>query len=322
LRKLGLRLDDQKYSIYLLYHQDSPFLAERVFFLEKDELPEIFVVGHIWQSRGFGLYPCQFDSKDAVRGHGPYAKNVVTGAELEFWFRYRKANLAVVAPSGCLVLDFDDIEVYKLFFATWPDLAKSYTEATPRGGRHIFLKSEKPIPVGIVLKPGIELKRFCLVYPSRVKGLKYSIAVTGKILAVDDIEEKLIPFLAVDPDKPSKYPRALTAGRPVLKQKPIRGQPVDWGVIERVKARWPILSYLAYFAPRLKLAGAGRWRSGLCPWHDDHHPSLWVDSARGLWGCHSCGAHGDVVDWHARLRTSDQGAAARDLDKYQVEVWA
>ena len=29
---------------------------------------------------------------------------------------------------------------------------------------------------------------------------------------------------------------------------------------------------------------------GLCPFHDDHHPSLRVDPAKGVYHCFSCGA--------------------------------
>lgn len=59
--------------------------------------------------------------------------------------------------------------------------------------------------------------------------------------------------------------------------------------------------------------GAG-WAQGLCPFHDDHHPSLSVCvTGRGAWQCHACGAHGDLVDFHERATRLPFVAAVRDL---------
>ena len=34
----------------------------------------------------------------------------------------------------------------------------------------------------------------------------------------------------------------------------------------------------------------------LCPFHDDHRPSMSFSQSRGTWRCWSCGAHGDAAD--------------------------
>ena len=59
--------------------------------------------------------------------------------------------------------------------------------------------------------------------------------------------------------------------------------------------------------------GAGFAR-GLCPFHDDHNPSLCVSIAgRGLWKCFACGEHGDLVGFHERITGLTFTAAVRDL---------
>lgn len=60
---------------------------------------------------------------------------------------------------------------------------------------------------------------------------------------------------------------------------------------------------LGYFESEgLRLVGRGTWRSTLCMFHDDHNPSLRVNTETGAFRCMSCGAHGgDVLDFH-RLR--------------------
>lgn len=56
----------------------------------------------------------------------------------------------------------------------------------------------------------------------------------------------------------------------------------------------------AYFEGQgLVLHGRGRWRSALCPFHDDRKPSLRVLVDAGAFRCMTCGAHGgDVLAFH------------------------
>jgi len=39
---------------------------------------------------------------------------------------------------------------------------------------------------------------------------------------------------------------------------------------------------------------------GLCPFHDDHEPSLVISPGKNLWHCLGCGAGGSVIDWVMR----------------------
>lgn len=36
---------------------------------------------------------------------------------------------------------------------------------------------------------------------------------------------------------------------------------------------------------------------GLCPFHADSRPSLWINAYKGLFHCKSCGARGDAITW-------------------------
>ena len=45
----------------------------------------------------------------------------------------------------------------------------------------------------------------------------------------------------------------------------------------------------------IKLKKNGRSYFGLCPFHDDHNPSLSVNPKTNLWQCFGCGAAGDVI---------------------------
>ena len=50
---------------------------------------------------------------------------------------------------------------------------------------------------------------------------------------------------------------------------------------------------------------------GLCPFHDDHHPSLRVDPAKGVYHCFSCGAGGDVFRFVQEKEGCSFGEAVR-----------
>jgi hypothetical protein len=52
---------------------------------------------------------------------------------------------------------------------------------------------------------------------------------------------------------------------------------------------------------KLRKSGSG-WASVLCPFHDDHSPSLSVNLSTGAFRCHACGASGGDVLAFAMLR--------------------
>lgn len=52
---------------------------------------------------------------------------------------------------------------------------------------------------------------------------------------------------------------------------------------------------------------------GLCPFHDDHHPSMSVNLESGLYYCHACGAGGDVFDFYQKLLGTDFATALSEI---------
>lgn len=284
--------------------------------MSEGRLSDLFICAHLWVSRGWSVVPVQPDSKRLVPGFGIYQDKARSGRDIAFWWLERRCNLAVVAPESGVILDFDDIAQYDRFTSNSPELAASYTESTPRGGRHVFLESGDPLPKHSLI-PGIEVKKICVVYPSRVSGREYKILVAAPIRS-GDVQNALKPFILSGGDN---SPSAPNSGRVGRSRGYLGAENVNRGIIAKVKNTWSIASYLRFFEKGLNLRGRGRWLTGLCPWHGDTTPSLWVDTERGLWGCHACGAHGDIVNWHARrLCITDMKAAAFDLDRYQVQV--
>ncbi|CAB1056083.1 DNA primase DnaG, partial [Olavius sp. associated proteobacterium Delta 1] len=48
-------------------------------------------------------------------------------------------------------------------------------------------------------------------------------------------------------------------------------------------------------AKGIELKKNGKSYFGLCPFHDDHNPSLSINPVNNLWQCFGCGAGGDVI---------------------------
>jgi DNA primase len=68
----------------------------------------------------------------------------------------------------------------------------------------------------------------------------------------------------------------------------------------------------------------GRTYKGLCPFHDDHHPSMDVDPGRQRFRCWSCGKYGDVITFvqereHLDFREALQMLAQRA--RIQLPAW-
>lgn len=78
---------------------------------------------------------------------------------------------------------------------------------------------------------------------------------------------------------------------------------------------------LGYFAGAgVRLIGRGRWRSALCPFHEDKRPSLRINAETGAFRCMACGARGgDVLDFHRARHGLSFVQAARDLGAWSAQ---
>jgi hypothetical protein len=256
-----------------------------------------------WLRRGFWLIPVQPGTKRTCAGFGVNLDKIKTSARLREWFNGQsRNNLAVVGWGASIILDFDDINLYKLWAAACPDQARSYTETTPRGGKHVFMWAGRDLPSGLTLRAGVELKRTVLVAPSQVDKKQYQFG-TGEILEVNP----LVVFSSLS-EPGAQSPRLLqniqtakdyASGKSLIREIKLKVSPVEVLASER---------------PQIKIQGLGRrWLTCCCPFHSDDKPSMWIDTERGLWGCHGCGAHGDVINLYAKFQNVTVDSAIRDL---------
>jgi 5S rRNA maturation endonuclease (ribonuclease M5) len=57
-------------------------------------------------------------------------------------------------------------------------------------------------------------------------------------------------------------------------------------------------TFYSRFLPNLKKSGT-KGLKALCPFHDDHKPSLSIDNSKGLYKCFGCDASGDIFNFYA-----------------------
>ncbi len=73
----------------------------------------------------------------------------------------------------------------------------------------------------------------------------------------------------------------------------------DW---DAIRQNYPIADVVAEAVPLKK---AGNEYVGCCPFHNERTPSFHVVPAKEMFHCFGCGAHGDVVDFIAKMRGID-----------------
>jgi hypothetical protein len=64
---------------------------------------------------------------------------------------------------------------------------------------------------------------------------------------------------------------------------------------ERLKQRFPLLEYLQRHHWTGRPVGTGSEYVGLCPLHEETHPSFYVNPHKNLFYCHGYGRGGDLI---------------------------
>jgi hypothetical protein len=265
-----------------------------------------------WLERGVDVVPLKPRSKHLYRGYGMRKAHISDVAGARRWFLKTHANLAVVLgqDAGLIVADWDRVRDYEAWRETTGASVVTLTERTARGYHLFFIGRGLKSVVG----NGCEFKAdgVCAVSPSiHPSGVPYRIIQDVPIAHLDGERARYIfPFLSEvrssrEPPDPKRVPT-----------KRRKDKAVSGGVIARIKAARSTVDEMRAAGVRLR-PGGQRALVGLCPFHDDHHPSLWVNPKSGLWGCYkpSCPAAGvhDVINFRALTRGISNRAAIREM---------
>jgi DNA primase catalytic core len=84
--------------------------------------------------------------------------------------------------------------------------------------------------------------------------------------------------------------------------------------VEAVKHKHSIVSLFESYGVKLAKTSHNGSYTGLCPWHDDHNPSLSVDDTKGLFHCFGCDAKGDIIELVRKMENVSFREAMKKLE--------
>ncbi len=265
----------------------------------------IFDEAKRWVDAGIAVFPC-VDKAPAIKAWKPYQTSLPNAQDLYLWFSGgRFKNLAVVTGwNNLIVLDFDDLNA---FFTWWPEVNNlmTYMVLTGRGIHVYFFCEDLPhsqnFQGGNLQARGKYVIGVPSVHPS---GAVYQVMCNEPIMRVRGLDEILPAHYRTHSENETKNlptvpspvpnsPRIMTdpweaAGAPQSKN----------NLVATIKDRYPILS----FFPNAKPTKDG-WYMARCPFHDDHDPSMWIDTKHGFCGCYAgCTPKPlDAINFYARV---------------------
>lgn len=249
-----------------------------------------------WHRAGYSVVPAERGSKVCRLKWRQFESRLPSDDQVrKWWFMTGLENMAVVCSSnGLMALDFDQVEEFTAWKGRAGDLASTRTETSGRG-LHVFYKVENPINRRFVECEVFGAGHLLNVFPSiHPTGLLYQVCNDLPILETTAaaIFATLTPIQGKGEGKAlskKEFPGAAAGPRDDL--------------ITRIKKALPLLDY-AESLTRMKPSG-GAFYVGKCPLHEDNHPSFWVNSAKGVYGCFTEGCPGnrggDVINLYSMV---------------------
>lgn len=273
----------------------------------------IFQAARDWVRAGISVIPLRpRDKRPALWEWEPYKTRLPRPDELRAWFRGERNYGIISGWRSLAVLDFDNLGVY----ATWRaehDI-QTFEVATARGV-HLYFFLAEPSRIyhgsgfdliaggGYVLGPGS-------VHPS---GAVYQVISPAPIAHVATLADILPADVAVPAARsPVHQPVVMPEPEPVRDPWQAVNQNQALDVITKIKRQVKILDF---FPDAISKGADGRWWVARCPFHDDHNPSFWIDTYRGLCGCYAgCTDRSlDVINLYARMANTTDREAIRNL---------
>jgi hypothetical protein len=264
-----------------------------------------------WLGMGYHVLPIQPGTKKQATGFGLHQKQIINAQEAKQYFydEFSRYNLAVVAPEGSFVLDFDDWNLYLSwlrFVKKFEDrITTSYTEITPNNGAHVFLSGQ--IPFGIQLVDHVEIKRIVLVAPSTVNGIEYE-SMQGETIYKGSLDACFFPLSKSSPPFPVITGTATPAAQRM--RTPLKN---SQSKIDAIKANFSIVNLMKKHFPKTLLRGHGKFLTACCPFHKETEASFWINAEKNIFGCHACKVKGDVINFFALVNGIENKAAIVEM---------
>lgn len=252
-----------------------------------------------------------------------YQKTLPTDMELMRWFPSTLHNLGVVTGwQNLVVLDFDDLGTF-LKWSLWATRSGGFTRRamemtymvqTARGV-HAYFRTAQPEQNRKL--QGIDIKArggYVLGTPSvHPTGAIYSVKQQGTPMMIEALSDVLPADLLTQntelptPINPNARPVAISDDPWEIAN---HGPDPKQDLIEQIRNHYRIENFFAHTVD----TGGNRWKMTECPFHEDKHPSFWIDCTRQICACYGgCTPKPlDVINLYARIH----GLSNRDAIFY------
>lgn len=289
----------------------------------------ILETGGFWLEWGAAIIPITFREKTPeINPWKQYQSELPTDTELQRWFRTDYHNIALVTGhNGLTVIDFDNQAVYQewLRFGDHNRAARmvqkfTYQVETAKG-RHVYVRLPQETQSRALTKKdgsrwGIDIKSkggYVLIPPSiHPDGPQYrAINAGAPVLCVEALSD-IIPAEMLTKD--NFQPKGKATVQQTLDPWTAAMNPPQMGpgTVARIKARY----HLEDILPILSSTGQDFYMTR-CPLHDDHNPSMWVNTDKQICGCYAgCTSIPlDFINLYARIHDLTNQAAIVELSR-------
>lgn len=238
----------------------------------------------------------------------PFKNALPSPDDLRRWFA-KPNNYGVVAGwRHLMILDFDDAGEYSKW-RLWASrvggqprfIAENAFQVTTSRGVHVYLRCETPGANRKAGKIDIKYRGYVLgpgsVHPTGAiyRALKNAL-VFPLIHSLSDVLPGEILTLATPENVKTHVTVVADPWTSAMRTPTI----LSSGIVDKIKATLRIEDT---FIQKSQTSADGRWFITRCPLHDDHKPSMWIDTEHQICGCFSgCTSKPlDIVNLHARM---------------------
>jgi len=259
-----------------------------------------------WLVQGFATIPIRWRDKRPDSRLLPefswefYKDHLPTTQELTRWFPGKLHNLGLIMGwKNLVVVDFDNMDAYRI----WRQFENIQTyEVKTARGMHVYFNILERLNNSHSELLDIKAHGYVLIPPSiHPSGYEYQIQSAAPVAKITRLEDVLPAEFIPAPPAPTEFKPVIanSVAMPDLWDSAENPMDPDLDLIRQIRERISLLDLVPNAKPT---GGNGRWLTALCPFHDDHHPSFWIDTTRGICGCRACGIKAmDVINFTAKL---------------------
>lgn len=263
----------------------------------------------------------------------PYKEKLPELDRVKTWFKSKFTNIAIVTGwKNLVIIDFDNEPIWKMW-QSWinlkmPELLRATYRVKTRRGQHVYLFIEDCPPEMHIRttekdlrarKNLIDIKSgggYCLIPPSiHPTGAKYSQngCKPTDIVTVQSLSDVLPDMLVENAsteylDIDDYLPKVTIESQEKIDVWSIAPSCHHENPIKWIKSNRNILEFFPQSIP-----GANGCHSVLCPFHNDHKTSAWINPKTNRFGCTVCSLNMDIIDFNALLKNISRKQSVRGL---------